>query len=146
VTKERQDETDRLSLRLYLPSYNGTAARITLRADLSPRRPRGTPLPEWTFPSVHFDVALPEEASFPVLFAGADRLVGEQILFLTLGADLEPGEYTVRLALESQPPCLVHCARRLSEGEDERRIYLEEPVRTALKRLVAAPRGAPTAP
>ncbi len=31
---------------------------------------------------------------------------------------------------QSQEPCPVHCARRLSEGEEERRIYHEGPVRT----------------
>jgi hypothetical protein len=61
----------------------------------------------------------------PVLNSAQPPLVGGQRFFLPLGADLPPGKYPIKFALEGAPEAYL-TLYRLSPGQSELRDFFQE--------------------
>ena len=111
-----------LSGEIYLPLAERAGLRVSIRGDASngpgPRR-------EWTFRERLYDLKPQSGEPIPVLNSAQPPLFGGQRFFLPLGADLPPGRYRIRFALEGVQQGYL-TLYRLSAGQSELRAFFRE--------------------
>ncbi|MGQ9590568.1 MAG: hypothetical protein ACUVYA_09785 [Planctomycetota bacterium] len=99
----------RLTVRLYQPATNLERVEVRTVVDGIRRRPH-EPLRSWTLASTRYSVRAAAGPLLRLLGAEGAFVIASAPFSVDLGSDLSPGEYRVRLAVESGPPCYVQVA------------------------------------
>ena len=115
-------EAEVLSGELYLPSQGRGRLRVTI-SGVQPGAPG--PSTEWTFRERLYDIAAQSAEQVTVLNSTMPPLAGGQRFFLPIGADLPPGRYRIRFALEEATDAYL-TFYRVTAGQTALRRFFRE--------------------
>ncbi len=118
---------EQLKLQVFRPSARRDRLPLRVTIDDLPARGAG-PHTSWTLLDRSFDISVREQPQDAVLVLGTQErgVIELPACFLTLGADLKPGKYSIRVTCPSDADRYVLLSRVLPGRTDCRRVFLDQ--------------------